>query len=89
MDVFLINLTHKSFIRYTSKQRNYQNTLKDSLEQFFFFFADIVTKLYVCQLKTDEKWQRAFWIESQEDKNSSLVSIADLFNDCSVFITYS
>lgn len=88
MDVFLINLTHKSFIRYTSKQRNYQNTLKDSLEHFF---ADTVTKLNKCMStqNRDEKWQSALWIESQEDKNSSLVSIADLFNDCSVFITYS
>lgn len=29
----------------------------------------------------DEKWQSTLWIASQEDRNSSLVSIADLFND--------
>lgn len=82
MDVFLIDLIYKSFIRYTSKQSSYQNNLKDSLEHFF---CRHVTKKNKCvsAQNWDEKWQSALWIESQEDENSSLVPIADFLNGCS------
>ena len=37
----------------------------------------------MCQLKTEMRNGRVFYGLSQEDRNSSLISIADLFNDCS------
>lgn len=37
----------------------------------------------MCQLKTEMRNGRVFYGLSQEDRNSSLISIADLFDDCS------
>lgn len=88
MDVFLINLIYKSFIRYTSKQSSYQNTLKDSLEHFF--FTDMSLSLInVCQLKMEMSNGRALYgLRSMKPGILVLSSLLTRLMTAVMFMTY-